>query len=172
MAIAHIQQALDGVIALYSERPEAALSADKPATAVLEAGLRCRAVGPNGAVLLSDMPRGIGGGATAPTPSWLMRAALANCDATMIALRAAQCGVVLSRLEVTVESRSDDRGMFGIDGADVPGPLTMRVQVRIAAEGAAPEQLREIVAWAEAHSPVGDALRRAVPSTTDVIVDE
>ena len=31
------------------------------------------------------------------------------------------------------------------------------------------EQLRELVHWAEQHSPVGDALRRAVPLRVDVV---
>jgi len=29
-------------------------------------------------------------------------------------------------------------------------------------------QLRQIVEWAEAHSPVGDALRRAIPSSMEI----
>ena len=59
------------------------------AVAVLEGGgLRCRAEGPNGAVLVTDMPRPVGGTASAPTPGWMLRAALANCDATVIAMRA------------------------------------------------------------------------------------
>ena len=33
---------------------------------------------------------------------------------------------------------------------------------------ASESDLRDIVEWAEAHSPVGDALRRAVPSRTEV----
>jgi len=46
----------------------------------------------------------------------------------------------------------------------------MRVRVRIAADGASPEQLHELVHWAEAHSPVSDAVRRAVPCTTEITV--
>ena len=85
-------------------------------------------------------------------------------------MRAAQLGVVLTKLEVTVDSQSDDRGLFGIED-DVPaGPLGMRVRVLIAADGASPELLRQIVAWAESHSPVGDAVRRAIPSTTEIEV--
>ncbi len=170
MSIASIQQALENVGKYFTQNPDAARLTDKAAVAVIEEGLRCRAEGPNGAVLVSDMPKGAGGGASAPTPGWFMRAALANCDATLIAMRAAQLGVALSKLEVTVSSQSDDRGIFGI-GENIPaGPLSMQVHVRIAAPGTTPEQLHEIVEWAEAHSPVGDAMRRAIPCTTEIEV--
>lgn len=128
------------------------------------------AEGPNGAVLVSDMPKGIGGGGTAPTPGWFLRAALANCDATVIAMRAAQLGVVLTRLEVTVDSESDNRGLLGVGDVAPAGPLSMRVHVRVAADNAPPELLRQIVDWAESHSPVGDALRRAIPCRTEIEV--
>lgn len=172
MTICSIRQAIENVTAFFADHPGKAHSNDKAAVAVVEEGLRCRAEGPNGAVLVSDMPKGIGGGGTAPTPGWFLRAALANCDATVIAMRAAQLGVVLTTLEVTVDSQSDDRGLLGIGGGDVlPGPLGMRVHVRIAAAADVPPgQLRELVGWAEAHSPVGDAIRRAVPFTTEIEV--
>jgi uncharacterized OsmC-like protein len=168
MTIAQIQQSIDGVVKFYLEHPERALSTDKAAVAVIQEGLRCKAEGPDGAVVVSDMPKGIGGGGAAPTPGWLLRAALANCDATVIAMRAAQLGVVLTRLEVTVDSLSDDRGLLGIGDAVPPGPLSMRVHVLVAADGASPEQLRQIIEWAESHSPVGDAMRRAIPSNTEI----
>jgi uncharacterized OsmC-like protein len=168
MTIAQIHQSIESVIKFYSEHPEKALSTDKTAVAVIQGELRCKAEGPNGAVLITDMPKGMGGGGAAPTPGWFLRAALANCDATVIAMRAAQLGVVLTRLEVTVDSYSDDRGLLGVGGTVPPGPLSMRVHVLIAADGASPEQLRQIVEWADSHSPVGDAVRRAIPSSTEI----
>lgn len=168
MSINHIRQSMEDVIRFYREHPEKAVSTDKAAVAVIQEGLRCRAQGADGAVLVSDMPAGVGGGGTAPTPGWFMRAALANCDATLIAMRAAQLGIVLEALEVRVDSDSDDRGLLGVVD-DVPaGPLGMRIHVRISAAGVAPELLHDIVQWAEAHSPVGDALRRAIPCKTQI----
>lgn len=164
-----IRAAIERVAKHFTEDPQSALSRDKPARAVIESGLRCRAEGPHGAVLVTDMPKGIGGGATAPTPGWFLRAALANCDATVIAMRAAQVGIVLRHLEVEVESDSDDRGVVGAGTGIAPGPLAVRVTVRIAADGASPAQLHELVRWAEQHSPVGDALRRAIPVVTEVV---
>lgn len=99
-----------------------------------------------------------------------MRAALANCDATVITMRAAQLGVTLTTLEVTVDSESDDQGLFGMDDTIPAGPLSVRTRIRIGADGVEAERLREIVQWAEAHSPVGDALNRAVPMKVEVEV--
>jgi uncharacterized OsmC-like protein len=170
MSVTHIQQSIENVTCYLSEHPEECRSTDSAATAVVEEGLRCRAEGPHGALLVSDMPKALGGGGSAPSPGWLSRAALANCDATVIAMRAAQVGVTLTTLEVTVESESDDRGFLGMDDAIPAGPLSVRTRIRIGADGVEPERLREIVHWAEAHSPVGDALTRAVPMKVEVEV--
>lgn len=171
MSIEHIRKSLGQVAKHFTEHPQDALSQDKPAVAVLESGLRCRADGPSGATLVSDMPVPIGGAASAPSPGWLLRAALANCDATVIAMRAAQLGIVLSHLEVTVGSESDDRGLLGVPESVPPGALSVRVSVRIAAKDTSAQQLRELVQWAEKHSPVSDAVRRAVPVTTEITVE-
>ncbi len=170
MTQAHIRQSIEGVAKYFGEHPEKARSTDRAATAVIEQGLRCKVSGPRGETLVSDMPKGIGGEASAPTPGWHLRAALAACDATVIAMRAAQLGIALSTLEVTVDSESDDRGILGLGEGVPPGPLSVRIRVRIAADGTPAEQLREIVAWAERHSPVGDAIRRAVPSHVEIDV--
>lgn len=160
----HIRESMQGVIAYYTQNPDHALSRDKEAVAVIEEGLRARATGPDGQTLVCDMPKGIGGGATAPSPGWMMRAALANCEAVMVALRAAQLGIELTTLEVRVDSVSDDRGMLGMDDSKPAGPLNMKISIRIGAEGISAEKLHEIVAWAEKHSPVGDSLTRAMPT--------
>lgn len=164
MSTSQIRQSVEQLAAHFAAHPQSAVSQDKPAMATVLDGLRCQAVGPKGATLITDMPAPIGGGNSAPTPGWYLRAAFANCDATMIALRAAQLGITLSTLEVTVSGRSDNRGLLGIADADgVPaGPLELRLDVRIAADGVAAQTLREIVDWAQAHSPVGDALRRGL----------
>lgn len=172
MSMQHIRKSLDQVARHFAENPQDALSQDVPAIAVLESGLRCRTEGPNGATLVSDLPARLGGAGSAPSPGWLLRAALANCDVTLIAMRAVQLGIVLTRLEVTVGSRSDDRGILGVSDSVPPGPLSIQVSIRIAAEGASEGQLRELVHWAEAHSPVDDAVRRAVPVTTEVSITQ
>lgn len=168
MSVIHIQQSIEKRITHLSEHPDESHHPDKATTAVVEEGLRCRAEGPSGATLVSDMPKAVGGGGAAPTPGWFFRAALATCETTVIAMRAAQLGVTLTTLAVTVESDSDDRGLLGMDDAIPAGPLSVRYRIRIGAEGVAPERLREIVTWAQAHSPVANAIHRAIPSQTEV----
>jgi uncharacterized OsmC-like protein len=158
-----IRESLQSVIGYYIQNPEKALGSDKEAIAVVEDGLRVRATGPDGQTLVCDMPKGLGGGATAPSPGWIMRATLANCETIMIALRAAQMGVQLDTLEVRVDSVSDDRGMLGMDDSKPAGPMNMKVSIRIGADGVAVEKLHEIIEWAEKHSPVGEPLNRVMP---------
>ncbi len=160
----HIRESMQGVIAYYTQNPDQALSQDKEAVAVIEEGLRARATGPEGQTLVCDMPTGLGGGATAPSPGWMMRAALANCEAVMVALRAAQLDIELKTLQIRVDSLSDDRGMLGMDDSKPAGPLNIKISVRIGAEGVPDETLDEIVEWAEKHSPVGEPLTRVMPT--------
>ena len=168
MTVDPIRKSIKGAIEYLAQHPDEARYTDKAATAVIEEGLRCRADGPAGAMVVTDMPPAVGGEGEAPSPGWLLRATLATCDATLIAMRAAQEGVTLTTLEVAVDSESDDRGLLGMDDSIPAGPLSMRTRIRIAAAEVAPERLRGIVEWAEAHSPVSDALRRAVPSKVNV----
>lgn len=164
----HIRESIQGVISYYTQNPRDALSQDKEAIAVIEEGLRARATGPNGQALICDMPEALGGGASAPSPGWMMRAALANCEAVMIALRAAQLGIELTLLEVRVGSLSDDRGLLGMDDSVPAGPLNMKIGVRIGADGVSEEDLHEIVEWAEKHSPVGEPLTRIMLVDYDI----
>ena len=124
--------------------------------------------GPTGEVI-SDMAKAVGGGGTAPTPGWLMRAALASCDASLVAMEAARDGVELTDLTVAVDSDSDSRGLLGLDGSVPPGPLAIRVRIELAASNATEDQLREIAQRAESRSPVRDALARPVSMTTDIV---
>lgn len=59
---------------------------------------------------------------------------------------------------------SDDRGLLGMDDAVPAGPLNVQISIRIGADGASAEALREIVGWAERHSPVGEPLTRVMPT--------
>ncbi len=170
MSSSHIRQAMETLANHFATHPLDALSHDKPAIATLESGLRCKAVGSKGELLITDMPKAIGGDGSAPTPGWFLRAALANCDATVIAMRAAQLGIALSLLEVSVSSDSDNRGLLGQIEAIPAGPKGVHITVRIAAEGVPASVLQDLVAWAEQHSPVGDALRRAIPVETEARV--
>ena len=144
---------------------------DAAATAVIENGLRVRTSGSGGAEIVSDMSPGVGGGGSAPSPGWLLRAANASCIVTLIAMRAAEEGVTLDTLEVTVDSESDDYGILGLDDAVPAGPLSMRVQVRVASASAPADLVREVVAWGVSHCPVCDAVKRAVPVEVEIEIE-
>src|SRR4051812_39441166 len=163
-----IRSAIEKASAHLSDHPEAGVSTDAAATAVREEGLRFRVEGPKGA-LTTDMANSVGGGATAPTPAWLMRAALASCDATLVAMEAARDGVELTDLTVTVDSESDFRGVLGVDDSVHAGPRAVRVRIEVAAANATDDQLDEIVQRAEARSPVRDAVVREVSMTTEIL---
>lgn len=173
MSVAHIKQSVENVIEHYMEHPDKARGPGTPVTAVMEEGLRCRVEAPDGTAIVTDMPTGIGGGGSAPSPGRLFRAALASCDATFVALRAAQVGIKLTTLEVIVEGDPDDMstlGFLGIDDSIPAGELSLRLVFRIGAENATPERLRELVEWIVAHSPVGDSVSRAIPTKVDIEV--
>jgi uncharacterized OsmC-like protein len=168
MGTQEIRSAIEAAVGYLTEHPDEARYTDSQAVATIEEGLRCRVTGPDGASVVTDMPPSVGGGGSAPSAGWLFRASMASCIATVIAMRAAQQGVELSGLEVTVDSESDDHGILGMDD-DVPaGPLSVRVGVRISSPDAEPDRLRAIAEWGADHCPVCDATRRAVPMTRQI----
>ena len=161
---------LQGAIDYVNANPTEARYTDSPAVAHLAdpAGLKVEVSGPDGARLTTDMPTSVGGTNTSASPGWYLRAAQASCVATLIAMRAAHQGVDVKDIEVAVDSESDDRGILGADLYTPAGPLTTRVAVKIAADGADAHQLQKIVDWAVEHCPVTDAVRRAIPMTTEL----
>src|SRR5439155_9562531 len=163
-----IRTAMERASHYLAEHPEAATASDSVARAVLEDGLRFRVEGPWSPVT-NDMAESVGGGASAPTPGWLLRAALAACDATLVAMEAARDGIELTGLEVSVESESDFRGVLGVDPSVHAGPASMRVRIRLAAADATEDQLRAIVQRAESRSSVRDALVRELPLVTELV---
>ena len=168
MNASSIRAAIENVSAAISADPAKARSKNAPATARLTAGLQCEVSGPYNERLITDMPPAMGGTASGPNPGWLLRGALASCTVTVIAMRAAKLGITLSNLEITVESDSDNRGMLGLDENVSAGLAAVRMKVKISAPSASPETLREIVEWADAHSPVGCTMRQAADCSLDI----
>lgn len=149
------------------QNPDDATGEDGAVHARLREGLVVEASDSDGHTVVTDMPPSVGGDGSEIKPGALMRAALACCDATLLAMEAASRNIELSGLDVVVASSSDNRGMLGFDAPS--GPLELRLHFRLSSPNASEEQLRSLVEHVEAHSPVGQALR-AVPSEITVEV--
>jgi uncharacterized OsmC-like protein len=170
MSSKSVRTALDTYGRAIAENPQKARGKNSSATATLGKDLHFRISGANGETGESDMPRALGGGGVAPAPGWLLRAAVAACAGSAIAMRAAKQGIALRALEVTVESESDNRGMLGLDEQISPALSGLVVRVKIGGENAAAEDLRGLVQWADRHSPVGCTVREARPMRLEVEV--
>lgn len=169
MAPRDVREAIEKLSGTLVQQPEKARVKNAPATAVLEHGLRCRVTGPGNEAIETDMPAGLGGEATAPNPGWYLRAALASCNATVIAMRAARLGIGLTHLEVRVESESDTRGMLGLGDSVPAGLQRLLVHVRIGAPRASADQLRHLVHEAISRSPVGCADLASAATAVEIV---
>jgi uncharacterized OsmC-like protein len=163
--VSHIGDAVAQASAYLAEHPAEARYRDAAAHARLGTGLRVDITGPGGEELATDMPRGIGGEASLPSPGWFFRAAAASCVASLIGIRAATLGVALADgdVEVVVDSESDDRGILGLDDGVVAGALSLKVVVRIGGTSLGREARTALARWALDHCPVTDTAQRAVP---------
>lgn len=166
--MADIKESIEGAVAYLTEHPDEARYTDSLAAATLGDDLRVQVAGPDGASVTTDMPGGVGGRGELPSPGWLFRAAVASCVATTVGMEAAREGVALREAVVEVDSESDDRGILGMDPTVPAGPLSMRVRVRIAADGVDGERLRLIAERGAARCPVCDAAKRALDVAVQV----
>lgn len=164
MAEAQIAALMERMVSTLRRKPNAGLHDDTPATVRWAGGLRTVAHSPTGDEVTTDMPAAIGGDDTAATPGWLLRAALASCAVTRIAMEAEACGIALQTLQAHATSRSDLRGLVGVAEADgrpvSAGPLTMDLHVRIGAPGVDANRLRSLVEATAGCSPVTCALEQ------------
>jgi uncharacterized OsmC-like protein len=160
--------------AAFARRPQAGTHPDDAATARWKHGVRVVTRQPNGSELTTDMPTALGGTGDQMSPGWLLRAALASCLATRIAMSAAEEGMTLASLEVSAASTSDARGLLGMASATGQrvraAPGRIQVDVRIGAAGVPPARLRALVEESSACSPVSDALGGGVPLALHVEV--
>jgi uncharacterized OsmC-like protein len=175
MTAATIAAAVQRVRAVFARRPEAAMHADDPAIARWEQGLRVVSRHANGAHIATDLPRELGGRGEEVTPGWLLRAALASCLATRIAMEAAEREIAITRLEVVAASESDARGLFGMtDDAGEripPAPREVRLQVRVTAPGVPVGTLRAMIEDGCRCSPVQSAVEKSIPVRLHIDID-
>jgi uncharacterized OsmC-like protein len=162
MSMEQVAASMERGVSALRRKPHAGLHEDTPATVRWAGGLRTVARTASGVEIATDMPAAIGGEDTGPTPGWLLRAALASCAVTRIAMEAASLGIALHTLEAHATSRSDLRGLLGMveaDGHRVPaGPLVMELHVRIGAHDVDAARLHTLVESTPGCSPVTAAM--------------
>jgi uncharacterized OsmC-like protein len=166
-----IRSAIEGATAYLTGHPGEARYTDSLATARVVDGLRVRVQGPSGETLETDMPTAVGGAASSASPGWFLRASVAACVASLASMRAAQLGLAGFGCEVDVDSESDDRGILGLDATVPAGPLSIRIRLRLRADGIGLDRLKEVAVWAVEHCPASDAIRRAVPIQIEVTAE-
>jgi uncharacterized OsmC-like protein len=112
------------------------------------------------AVIDTDLAKALGGDASAPSPTTLVRSALGACLAMGYRLRAAELGVELTDVRVVVETETELSGMLETDADAPPGFAALRYRVEIGSP--APEaEVERIVELGDRLSPVLDMLTRA-----------
>lgn len=167
MSAQYVADAMQRVEVVLRRRPDMGLHDDSPAIARWRDSTRIVTSNPNGVEIATDMPGELGGTGDQVTPGWLMRAALASCTATRIAMSAAAAGIELTTLELRATSRSDTRGILGMTEADGSpigaGPQDLQLHVTIAARGVPAEKLRELVEESHRCSPVPCAIQEPTP---------
>jgi uncharacterized OsmC-like protein len=153
-----IAAALGRLRAALASRPELGRAKVSTSVAHLTEGLRC-VVHEHSFTVESDLPAPLGGDDAAPSPSALVRAALGACLAMGYQLRAAEAGIALDAVRVTVESESDVRGLLGPGTSEPPGFTALRYHVEIDSPASVAE-LDRLIELGDLHSPVLDMLNR------------
>lgn len=167
MSAQYVADAMQRVEVVLRRRPDMGMHDDAPATARWSGSTRIVTSHTNGIEVTTDMPGELGGTGDQVTPGWLMRAALAACTATRIAMGAAAAGIELTTLELRASSRSDTRGLLGMtesDGSPIgAGPHDMLLHVTIAAHGVPAAKLRGLVDESYRCSAVPCAIQDETP---------
>jgi len=175
--VADIAAALKRVEKILLRSPKTGLHADAPATARWDGGTKVISSHANGTQFVTDLPTEMGGEGSAVTPGWLLRAGLASCVATRIAMAAATEGIELSALEIVASSRSDVRGLLEMADTNgervTAGPSDVQLHVRIAAaDGTTAERLRSLVERSNRCSPVSCAVQDVTPIELRIEVED
>jgi len=167
MSAQYVADALHRAEVVLRRRPDMGMHDDSPALASWRGSTRIITSNGGGIEISTDMPSELGGTGDRVTPGWLMRAGLAACTATTIAMGAAREGIELTKLELRATSRSDTRGLLGMadsDGTQIgAGPHDVQLHVTIAAHGVPAEKLRALVEESHRCSPVPCAIQEQTP---------
>lgn len=110
-------------------------------------------------IFKTDMPKQVGGNATASSPGALGRAALGSCLAIGYMMWASKLDVAIDSLEVEVQADYDDGALFGTSD-NFPGYLEVRYTVRVKSP-ASQQDIEHVLNMGDQHSPYLDVFSRA-----------
>lgn len=88
--------------------------------------------------------------------------ALAGCVTTTFVLHAMARGIRIDALSTELEGDIDLQGLLGLNEAVTPGYREIRIRMHVDAD-CSEEELADLMAFAEAHSPVCNTVCRPVP---------
>ena len=88
----------------------------------------------------------------AAVPAWLLS----------LVLHAAARGIAIRSISSELEGDIDLHGLLALDDAVAPGYREIRIRMAVEAE-CSPGELDELMAFAQAHSPVCNSVCRPVP---------
>jgi uncharacterized OsmC-like protein len=124
-----------------------------------------------------DVGKGMGGSGEGPSPSVVLRSAITSCVAIGIKLWAAQSGLSLREIRVTLETDVDARGQLGVARDVPPGFTQIRLAITIVSYERR-EAIENIITHALKMSPLMDVMQNpqsidldlsiAAPSKLDV----
>lgn len=115
-------------------------------------------------LLRSGAHRAVGGDGDAPCSSDLLLAALASCQEITLRMVAANMGIDLEELEISVEADWDPRGTLAMGEQFPVGITAIRAHTRVAVAGdQREERARRLLRSAERYCVVLQTLRAGVP---------
>lgn len=94
--------------------------------------------------------------------------ALAGCVTTTFVLHAMARGIRINALSTELEGDIDLHGLLGLDETVSPGYREIRIRMHVDAD-CSQEELADLVAFSQAHSPVCNTVCRPVPVRIDVV---
>jgi uncharacterized OsmC-like protein len=96
--------------------------------------------------------------------------ALAGCVTTTLVLHAAARGIRLLELSTELEGDIDLQGLLALDERVSPGYEQIRIRMHVKAD-CPDRELDELIAFAQAHSPVCNTVCRPVPVVVERMMD-
>src|SRR5262245_49821666 len=93
MSDSRVRESLERLYRVFLERPAAAKMLNPTASVRWLDGMQCDVTGHQEEMAMTVVPTAMGGCGAGASPGWLLRASMASCPATAIAMRAARLGI-------------------------------------------------------------------------------